>query len=362
MNAFMIFSQRYRPIVHSQHPNSDNRAVSKILGEKWYSLNNEEKKYYHDFASKLKQDHFKAHPEWKWRNKEKTQINGVTVEPLTITTTPSATMVLDSDSTLTLTTETVGSNNQNDLNDSGTSLIALKTLAKVKLLATSASIRNSRREKYSTNSSELIVDSSPLDIEIGGNDNNDNVTTSVMPSVYQRFNHRIYKYDLNGENQAGENDNGCETINDIVQRNANKFMKIEQIDEIISRLKQNHNSAVDITHKINGGKLLNENFEIQYPNNINSNGKDQEYQSGDILKKANLSSKTSDSGFKSDLNNSEKSLDNLSSDELEGASMMKVITNGSANISNGSSIKKKDCLSEVSTLRRTSRCSNFISI
>jgi hypothetical protein len=44
MNAFMIFSQRYRPIVHLQHPNSDNRAVSKILGEKWYSLNQDEKK------------------------------------------------------------------------------------------------------------------------------------------------------------------------------------------------------------------------------------------------------------------------------------------------------------------------------
>jgi hypothetical protein len=67
----MIFSQRYRPVIHSQHPNSDNRAVSKILGEKWYSLSIFEKKKYHEVATKLKKEHFKAHPEWKWRNKEK---------------------------------------------------------------------------------------------------------------------------------------------------------------------------------------------------------------------------------------------------------------------------------------------------
>jgi hypothetical protein len=70
MNAFMIFSQRYRPLVHAQHPNSDNRAVSKILGEKWYSLSFSEKKVYHEVSTKLKKEHFKAHPEWKWRNKD----------------------------------------------------------------------------------------------------------------------------------------------------------------------------------------------------------------------------------------------------------------------------------------------------
>ena len=38
MNAFMIFSKRHRPLVHQQNPNQDNRTVSKILGEWWYSL------------------------------------------------------------------------------------------------------------------------------------------------------------------------------------------------------------------------------------------------------------------------------------------------------------------------------------
>jgi hypothetical protein len=69
MNAFMIFSQRERPLIHQQHPNCDNRAVSKMLGERWYLLDSTEKKNYHEIASQLKQDHFKANPDWKWRNK-----------------------------------------------------------------------------------------------------------------------------------------------------------------------------------------------------------------------------------------------------------------------------------------------------
>lgn len=69
MNAFMIFSQRERPLIHQQFPNCDNRAVSKMLGERWYSLNSDEKKKYHQIASQLKQEHFKANPDWKWRNK-----------------------------------------------------------------------------------------------------------------------------------------------------------------------------------------------------------------------------------------------------------------------------------------------------
>lgn len=69
MNAFMIFSQKERPLIHQEFPNCDNRAVSKMLGKRWYSLNSCEKKKYHEIASQLKRDHFKANPNWKWRNK-----------------------------------------------------------------------------------------------------------------------------------------------------------------------------------------------------------------------------------------------------------------------------------------------------
>lgn len=69
MNAFMIFSKRHRPIVHQKHPNSDNRTVSKILGEWWYALGKKEKEEYHSLAHRVKEDHYKRHPDWKWCSK-----------------------------------------------------------------------------------------------------------------------------------------------------------------------------------------------------------------------------------------------------------------------------------------------------
>ncbi|KAJ8268376.1 hypothetical protein COCON_G00135480 [Conger conger] len=71
MNAFMIFSKRHRTLVHQRHPNQDNRTVSKILGEWWYALGQKEKQKYHDFAFQVKEAHFKAHPDWKWCNKDR---------------------------------------------------------------------------------------------------------------------------------------------------------------------------------------------------------------------------------------------------------------------------------------------------
>ncbi|XP_029298465.1 protein capicua homolog isoform X2 [Cottoperca gobio] len=71
MNAFMIFSKRHRALVHQRHPNQDNRTVSKILGEWWYALGSIEKQQYHDLAFQVKEAHFRAHPDWKWCNKDR---------------------------------------------------------------------------------------------------------------------------------------------------------------------------------------------------------------------------------------------------------------------------------------------------
>lgn len=71
MNAFMIFSKRHRALVHQRHPNQDNRTVSKILGEWWYALKQDEKQKYHELASEVKEAHFKAHPDWKWCSKDR---------------------------------------------------------------------------------------------------------------------------------------------------------------------------------------------------------------------------------------------------------------------------------------------------
>jgi len=83
MNAFMIFSQRERPQIHLEVANCDNRAVSKMLGERWYSLSQNEKNRFHRLATQLKLEHFKANPDWKWRNrleKQKVAVGGGSVE------------------------------------------------------------------------------------------------------------------------------------------------------------------------------------------------------------------------------------------------------------------------------------------
>lgn len=66
MNAFMLFSKEHRALVHQRHPNSDNRTVSKILGEWWYNLAATEKQKYQDQAFQVKEAHFRQYPEWRW--------------------------------------------------------------------------------------------------------------------------------------------------------------------------------------------------------------------------------------------------------------------------------------------------------
>jgi len=53
MNSFLIFSQEHRSIVRRQHPNLDNRAVSKVLGDKWTKLSEDEKRIYSDRANQV---------------------------------------------------------------------------------------------------------------------------------------------------------------------------------------------------------------------------------------------------------------------------------------------------------------------
>jgi len=53
MNAFLIFSKRHRTLVHQRHPNLDNRAVSKILGEWWYAMDPESKAKYYELAKQV---------------------------------------------------------------------------------------------------------------------------------------------------------------------------------------------------------------------------------------------------------------------------------------------------------------------
>lgn len=77
-NSFILFSRKYRPLVHQRHPNSDNRTVSKILGQWWYNLDQSEKDKYRSEAFQQKEDHFKKHPEWKWCSKSQSSPSATT--------------------------------------------------------------------------------------------------------------------------------------------------------------------------------------------------------------------------------------------------------------------------------------------
>jgi hypothetical protein len=49
----MLFSQEERGKIHLENPHRDNRNVSKILGEKWYSLSHDQQQQYKIRATKL---------------------------------------------------------------------------------------------------------------------------------------------------------------------------------------------------------------------------------------------------------------------------------------------------------------------
>ncbi|CAG9112813.1 unnamed protein product [Plutella xylostella] len=53
----------------------------KILGEWWYALPPGEKHQYHELASEVKEAHFKAHPEWKWCNKDRRKSSSSSRDP-----------------------------------------------------------------------------------------------------------------------------------------------------------------------------------------------------------------------------------------------------------------------------------------
>lgn len=53
MNAFMLFSKKHRQLVHQKNPNQDNRTVSKMLGEMWYSVGPEEQQKYRKLADEV---------------------------------------------------------------------------------------------------------------------------------------------------------------------------------------------------------------------------------------------------------------------------------------------------------------------
>ncbi|KAL7038810.1 hypothetical protein ACKWTF_009700 [Chironomus riparius] len=66
MNAFLIFCKRHRALVREKYPNLENRSITKILGDWWAFLPNEDKLPYKDLAKNYKDVFFSKNPNFKW--------------------------------------------------------------------------------------------------------------------------------------------------------------------------------------------------------------------------------------------------------------------------------------------------------
>ncbi|CAO1412547.1 unnamed protein product [Diamesa serratosioi] len=66
MNAFLIFCKRHRALVREKYPNLENRSITKILGDWWAFLSDEQKTCYTDLAKQYKDSFFLANPNFKW--------------------------------------------------------------------------------------------------------------------------------------------------------------------------------------------------------------------------------------------------------------------------------------------------------
>lgn len=81
MNAFLIFCKRHRAIVRDKYKNLENRQITKILGEWWATLSDNEKACYTDLAKQYKDAFFKANPNFKWYKLPAPPLRTCTIRP-----------------------------------------------------------------------------------------------------------------------------------------------------------------------------------------------------------------------------------------------------------------------------------------
>ncbi|XP_046801598.1 putative uncharacterized protein DDB_G0286901 [Lucilia cuprina] len=81
MNAFLIFCKRHRAIVKDRYKNLENRAITKILGDWWASLEANDKKCFTNLAQQNKDAFFSANPNFKWYKLPAPPLRTLTTRP-----------------------------------------------------------------------------------------------------------------------------------------------------------------------------------------------------------------------------------------------------------------------------------------
>jgi hypothetical protein len=71
LNAFMVWSKSHRKVLVQKTPNLHNSEISKSLGFIWKNLTDEQKKPFIDEAKRLRDEHRKEHPNYKFCPKKR---------------------------------------------------------------------------------------------------------------------------------------------------------------------------------------------------------------------------------------------------------------------------------------------------